>query len=204
MRYCTWIQPTTRLQNGLDELFFISIVLLVCLYVFAVLGMLAFRKNDPFHWDTLLTAFVTLFRCMTQEDWTDVMYINMYGCSNYPGGIYGEDGALTDDRCDPSQSTSQPVFSSIYFFIFILMTIVLMALFIGAISMGMDQAVDSMLQGDIEKKKELRRLRGQVTLYRQVAQNEVPSWFDFDTKKTPLDEINLKLQVSRLQVQSVQ
>ena len=26
---------------------------------------------------------LTLFRCATLEDWTDVMYINMYGCHKY-------------------------------------------------------------------------------------------------------------------------
>jgi len=28
-------------------------------------------------------AINTLFRCATLEDWTDVMYINMYGCKDY-------------------------------------------------------------------------------------------------------------------------
>jgi hypothetical protein len=32
------------------------------------------------HFGSLHTTFVTLFRCATFEDWTDVMYIAMYGC----------------------------------------------------------------------------------------------------------------------------
>lgn len=32
---------------------------------------------------------ITLFRCSTLEDWTDVMYINMHGCQyyGYGGGL---------------------------------------------------------------------------------------------------------------------
>jgi len=33
----------------------------------------------------------TLFRCSTLEDWTDVMYINMFGCDKY-----GYDGMLLE------------------------------------------------------------------------------------------------------------
>ena len=38
-----------------------------------------FGKNDPIHMGTLHIAFLTLFRCATLEDWTDVMYISMQG-----------------------------------------------------------------------------------------------------------------------------
>ena len=37
-----------------------------------------------------MQSYVTLFRMSTMEDWTDVMYINMYGCSKYgyePGSV---------------------------------------------------------------------------------------------------------------------
>ena len=46
---------------------------------YAVLGVSVFGKNDPIHMGTLHIAFLTLFRCATLEDWTDVMYIAMQG-----------------------------------------------------------------------------------------------------------------------------
>ena len=46
---------------------------------YAVLGVSVFGTNDPMLMGTLHIAFLTLFRCATLEDWTDVMYINMLG-----------------------------------------------------------------------------------------------------------------------------
>ena len=40
-------------------------------------------RNDPWHFKDLHTAFITLFRMSTFEDWTDVMYINQHGCNKY-------------------------------------------------------------------------------------------------------------------------
>ena len=42
---------------------------------------------------------VTLFRCATMEDWTDVMYISMYGCNKY---YYGNDNEL--HKCENNES----------------------------------------------------------------------------------------------------
>jgi len=41
---------------------------------------------------------VTLFRCATMEDWTDVMYVSMYGCRMYH---YGNDADLP--KCENSE-----------------------------------------------------------------------------------------------------
>lgn len=43
-----------------------------------------FGANDPIHMGTLHIAFLTLFRCATLEDWTDVMYIGMQGTGVLP------------------------------------------------------------------------------------------------------------------------
>ena len=40
---------------------------------------------------------LTLFRCATLEDWTDVMYINIYGCHRYGGGIYAYDKVTEEE-----------------------------------------------------------------------------------------------------------
>ena len=31
---------------------------------------------------------LSLFRASTLEDWTDIMYINIYGCNKYSSGVY--------------------------------------------------------------------------------------------------------------------
>jgi hypothetical protein len=42
-------------------------------YVFAIVAMIMFRDNDPWHFGSLHVAMLTLFRISTLEDWTDVM-----------------------------------------------------------------------------------------------------------------------------------
>ena len=55
------------------------------------------RKNDPAHFPDLHGTMVTLFRCATMEDWTDVMYVSMYGCNMYH---YGNDDDI--EKCENS------------------------------------------------------------------------------------------------------
>ena len=72
----TCIHNITRARAG-----FIAIILFIFFYVFAIIGMIMFKENDPWHFGTLHISLLTLFRCATLEDWTDVMYINMHGCA---------------------------------------------------------------------------------------------------------------------------
>ena len=109
--------------------------MLIIFYMFAVVAVQCFGKNDPAHFGDIGISMLTLFRsrcththtrpsmlvrahtqcartptctthanrtcskitaflllflnsCATLEDWTDVMYINMYGCDDYDSGLY--------------------------------------------------------------------------------------------------------------------
>ena len=55
----------------------VMLLLFVIYYVYAVAGVHLFRDHDPVHWGSLGIALLTLFRVMTLEDWTDVMYTAM-------------------------------------------------------------------------------------------------------------------------------
>jgi len=46
-------------------------------YVYAVIGQTLFSKHDPQHWETLHISMLSLFRTLTLEDWTDLMYKGM-------------------------------------------------------------------------------------------------------------------------------
>ncbi len=46
-------------------------------YVYAVIGQTLFGEHDPEHWATLHIALLSLFRTLTLEDWTDLMYTGM-------------------------------------------------------------------------------------------------------------------------------
>lgn len=49
----------------------------IIFYVYAVAGFHLFHEIDPTHWETLGIALLTLFRIVTLEDWTDIMYAAM-------------------------------------------------------------------------------------------------------------------------------
>ena len=65
------------LIRSLPGLGHVMLLLSVVYYVYAVAGVHLFRDHDPVHWGSLGIALLTLFRVMTLEDWTDVMYIAM-------------------------------------------------------------------------------------------------------------------------------
>lgn len=46
-------------------------------YVYAIIGQTLFSKHDPQHWETLHISLLSLFRTLTLEDWTDLMYKGM-------------------------------------------------------------------------------------------------------------------------------
>ena len=55
----------------------VMLLLSVLYYVYAVAGVHLFADHDPTHWRSLGIGLLTLFRVMTLEDWTDVMYVAM-------------------------------------------------------------------------------------------------------------------------------
>ncbi len=53
-----------------------NVILLISIifYIYAIAGYHLFHEHDPFHWRSLGVSLITLFRVLTLEDWTDVMY----------------------------------------------------------------------------------------------------------------------------------
>merc|ERR1719453_318738 len=116
-------------------------------YMFAIGGILLFRENDPTHFGTLHIALLTLFRRSTFEDWTDVMYINMYGCDEY--GYFDDDWMA--EMCEKNGGAHKMGWAAFfYFFIFVLLGgLVLLTLFIGVVTTSMEEATDK-----VKKEKE--------------------------------------------------
>ena len=46
-------------------------------YIYAVIGVTLFHEHDVEHWGTLHISLLSLFRILTLEDWTDLMYKGM-------------------------------------------------------------------------------------------------------------------------------
>jgi len=72
------------LLRSLPSMGYVCILLFLHFYIYAVLGVFFFRDNDPTHFGTLGDALLSLFRIVTLEDWTDIMYAAIYGTQTYP------------------------------------------------------------------------------------------------------------------------
>ena len=120
------------LLNAIPSMGYVSLLLFMLFYVYAVSAVFLFGANDPLHFANLPLAMLTLFRVVTAEDWTDVMYIQMYGCDGY-----GYEGI--EDLC--TQPEAYPVFGAVFFVSFMLIgAMVILNLFIGVIMNSMDES----------------------------------------------------------------
>ena len=121
------------LLKSIPSMVYVSILLLLLFYVYAVAAVFLFGVNDPLHFENLEIAMLSLFRVVTLEDWTDIMYINMYGCDRY--------GYSPDSVVLCSTPVAQPLLGALFFVSFVLSgTMVILNLFIGVIMTGMDEA----------------------------------------------------------------
>lgn len=67
----------TTLVRSIPSMGHVVILMSVVFYIYAVLGFHLFHSHDPTHWGNLGRSLLTLFRVVTLEDWTDVMYTAM-------------------------------------------------------------------------------------------------------------------------------
>ncbi|MDG1906960.1 MAG: ion transporter [Arenicella sp.] len=65
------------LLRSIPSMLNIAILMGILFFVYAVLGYHLFNQHDPEHWRDLGYSILTLFRIVTLEDWTDVMYTAM-------------------------------------------------------------------------------------------------------------------------------
>lgn len=155
------------LLKSLPSMTYVSLLLGMHFYIYAVLGVFLWSKNDPTHFADLPTSVVSLFRIITLEDWTDIMYVNMFGSDKVP---FEQFSAITPE---PSSS---PVIASIYFISFVVFgTMIMLNLFIGVIINSMNEAQKDILKEQLSKRNrktskaedlqmELEKLENQISV----------------------------------------
>ena len=122
------------LVKGISSIGFIGVLLAIFFFLFGVLAKQLFSENDPWHFETLHMSIATLFQCATLDDWTIILYINLYGCDVFGGGYYEEEPWF----CDPNPRFE---LTALFFVVFILIVaLVLLTLFIGVVSMSFEEA----------------------------------------------------------------
>jgi len=65
------------LMKSIPSMGNIMLLMGVIFYIYAVAGQQLFHAHDPLHWGNIGISLLTLFRIVTLEDWTDVMYTAM-------------------------------------------------------------------------------------------------------------------------------
>ncbi|MDH5657156.1 MAG: ion transporter [Spirochaetia bacterium] len=136
----------SALLKSIPSMGYVSIFLFILFYIYGVAAVFIFGENDPIHFSSLHLSLLSLFRVVTLEDWTDIMYIAMYGCENY--GYGGNENICVN-------SNASPVVGAVFFSSFVLIgTMVILNLFIGVIMNGMDEAKKEM-EEEIDFEKEI-------------------------------------------------
>lgn len=125
----------TTLIRSLPGMGHVVLLMSLIFYMYAIAGFHLFAEHDPQHWGNLGISLLTLFRVVTLEDWTDLMYTAM----------------------------EMNGFSWIFFVSFVVMgTFVMINLFIAVVLNSLDDAKQEQLkslQGPIGKNEILDELK---------------------------------------------
>jgi voltage-gated sodium channel len=65
------------LVKALPQLGYVVLLMFIIFYIYAAIGSSFFAPINPVLWGDISISMLTLFRVMTFEDWTDVMYETM-------------------------------------------------------------------------------------------------------------------------------
>lgn len=137
----------SALLKSLPSMAYVSMLLFLLFYIYGVAGTMFFGKNDPVHFGDLGKALLSLFRVVTLEDWTDVMYLQIYGSDLYQGYNL-EASEISQYTFEPR---AMPILAVVYFVSFVLLgTMIMLNLVIGVIVNGMD---DARIDAEIERLK---------------------------------------------------
>lgn len=122
----------SALLKSIPSMFYVTTLLLLLFYVYGVAGVFLFGPNDPTYFGSLGISLLSLFRIVTLEGWTELLYIQFYGCASYG---YEDASALC------THSVAQPLLAVVYFISFVLLgTMIILNLFVGVIMNGMEEA----------------------------------------------------------------
>lgn len=117
--------------KSIPSMGYVSLLMVLLFYVYAIAGVLLFGKNDPAHFGNLSNSLLSLFQVVTLEGWADILYTQLYGCDKFSNEAFKH-------LC--TQPSAVPI-APLYFISFVLVgTFVLMNLFIGVILTGMEEA----------------------------------------------------------------
>jgi len=117
------------LLKSIPSMGYVVMLIGILFYVYAIVGVFVFGETDPTHFGDLHHGFVTLFKVLTLEGWTDIMNVHIFG---------------------PINNANQQIVSLwpfLYFASFILIgAMIIMNLFIGVIMNSMEESQKELAQ----------------------------------------------------------
>lgn len=66
------------LLKSIPSMGYIVMLIGILFYIYAIVGVFVFGETDPMHFGDLHHAFVTLFKVLTLEGWTDIMNVHIF------------------------------------------------------------------------------------------------------------------------------
>ncbi|MEM1165152.1 MAG: ion transporter [Planctomycetota bacterium] len=120
------------LLKSIPSIAYVGVLLVLLFYMYAVVGTKLFAGNDPANFGTLERSALSLFRTITLEDWTDLMYSQIHGTDVYPSQVTPAVGP---------EPKAAPVTSVVFFGSFVLIgTMIVLNLFIGVVINSLTEA----------------------------------------------------------------
>jgi len=147
----------TGLIGGLSSIVYIMALLVLVFYLYGIVGFYLFALNDPFHFGSIPSAMISLFRIATLCNWGDIMFVNILGCNVFNDMYIGDEERTPHNRLlwckNPDHSY---VLGAIYFITFIVIAaFVMLSLFIGAVTTSMNESMEEVKRVTDAKKKAL-------------------------------------------------
>ncbi len=113
----------SALLKSIPSMGYVIMLIGILFYVYAIIGVFAFGSTDRLHFGDLHHTFITLFKVLTLEGWTDIMNLHILG------GV------------DPEAQQIVSFWPFLYFSSFILIgAMIIMNLFIGVIMNSMEES----------------------------------------------------------------
>lgn len=72
------------ITHGMKSIMSTCLLLFLVFMVYAAFALFFFGKNDPYHFGTIALAMWSFFELSTLDNWSQVLYVNMYGCDRFP------------------------------------------------------------------------------------------------------------------------
>ena len=156
------------LVGGLQSIIYIVILMLLIFYLYACAGILFFKENDPFHFQSVEVSMLTLLGVATLDGWGEIMFLNYFGCDVYNGGFYTDEESEADNRTGGvtwcGTPVASPTISAAYFISFIVIAaFCILSLFIGAVAMSMVESMQDMKKTSREvEDKKISKMRDDI------------------------------------------